>query len=240
MPQGNIPSLPDHQDCEVLTGLTIESVPRDNSLGRTHVARKGGSIWKPDDRSDGIFFLKSGQIAIVSIDRDGRELVLGVVSAGEPFGELCFCAPKKHFLRGTYARATLKSEVLEIKLNDFMSFLQTSRDLLQAFTFTFCCRLSDCQRRVEFLAYRGAEERLGRVLLHIASTRGKPSDAIPGQTVLSVSHDELAQMAAMSRPHVTVTMGKLRRRGLVNYERGKPLTVNTKALSIYLTGVSAE
>jgi len=239
MPQEKIPPLPDHRDCEVLTGLTIDSVPTDNSLGHARSIRKGGSVWKPDDRSDGIFFLVSGQVAIVTSDRDGRELVLGVIEAGEPFGELCFCAPKKHFLRGTYARAVIKSEVIEIKLDDFLSFLQTSRDLLQAFTFTFCCRLSDCQRRVEFLAYRGAEERLGRVLLHIASTRGKPSDALAGQTVLPVSHDELAQMAAMSRPHVTVTMGKLRRRGLVNYERNKPLTVDTEALSIYLTGISS-
>lgn len=164
-------------------------------------------------------------------------MVLGVVEAGEPFGELCFCAPKKHFLRGNYARATLKSEVLEIKLDDFLSFLQTSRDLLQAFTFTFCCRLTDCQRRVEFLAYRGAEERLGRVLLHVAATRGKPSGTLQGQTVLPVSHDQLAQMAAMSRPHVSVTMGKLRRRGLVNYERNKPLTIDAEALNIYLTGI---
>jgi hypothetical protein len=28
-----------------------------------------------------------------------------------------------------------------------------------------------------------------------------------------VSHNELAQLAGMSRPHVTVTMGRLRRRG---------------------------
>ncbi len=235
----NIPPLPNHHDCEILTGLTAGNVPRDNSLGRARRYQKGGNIWKPDDRSDGIFFLQSGQVVIVSSDRDGREIAFGVIKPGEPFGELCFCAPKKRFLRGTYARAVTESEVLEIKLDDFMAFLQTSRDLIQAFTFTFCCRLSDCHRRVEFLAYRGAEERLGRVLLHIAATRGKPSDALSGQTVLRVSHDELAQMAAMSRPHVTVTMGKLRRRGLVNYERNKPLTVDTEALSVYLTGISS-
>ncbi len=239
MPKENIPPLPDHGDCEILTGLTVDSTPRDGSLGHSRSYRKGGDVWKPDDRSDSIFFLHSGQVAVVSSDRDGRELVLGVIEAGEPFGELCFCAPKKHFRRGTYARAVVKCEVLEIKLDDFMSFLQTNRDLLQAFTFTFCCRLSDCQRRVEFLAYRGAEERLGRVLLHVAATRGKPSEALSGQTVLPVSHDELAQMAAMSRPHVTVTMGKLRRRGLVQYERNKPLTVDTEALSVYLTGISS-
>ncbi len=72
MPKENIPPLPEHRDCEVLTGLTIDSVPRDNSLGRICGVRKGGSVWKPDDRSDGIFFLQSGQIAIVASDRDGR------------------------------------------------------------------------------------------------------------------------------------------------------------------------
>lgn len=239
MPQSNIPPLPDHHDCEILTGLTVESIPRDGSLGQARNYRKGDSIWKPDDRSDSVFFLHSGQIAIISSDRNGREIVFGVIEAGEVFGELCFCAPKKHFLRGNYARAVIKSELVEIKLEEFLSFLQTSRDLIQAFTFTFCCRLSDCQRRVEFLAYRGAEERLGRVLLHIAATRGKPSDELKNQIVLPVSHEELAQMAAMSRPHVTVTMGKLRRRGLVSYERNKPLTIDTEAFSIYLTGISS-
>ena len=239
MPLGKTFSLPDHKDCETLTGLLVESIPRDGSLGITRSYRKGSEIWKPDDRSDSIFLLYSGQVSVVVGDRDGRELVLGVIEAGEPFGELCFCAPKKHFLRETYARALVKSEAVEIKLKAFLSYLQTSLDLMQAFTFTFCCRLSDCRQRVEFLAYRGAEARLGRVLLHVAATRGKPSKTPAGRVILPVSHEELAQMAAMSRPHVTVTMGKLRRQGLVNYERGKPLTIDVGALSIYLTGISS-
>ncbi len=214
-------------------------MPRDASIGKLRRYRKNGDVWKPDDRSNSIFFLQSGQVAIVSSDRDGREVVFGVIEAGEPFGELCFCAPKKHFFRGTYARAVAPSEVLEIKLNDFMNYLQENRDALQAFTFTFCCRLTDCQSRLEFLAYRGAEERLGRVLLHLAATRGVPGATEKNQIVLHVSHDELAQMAAMSRPHVTVTMGKLRGRGLVKYNRNEPLTVSVEALSNYLTGISS-
>ncbi len=239
MPQENILPLPDHRACEALTGLTASSVPRDDSIGKSRRYRKNADVWKPDDRSSSIFFLQSGQVSIVSSNREGREIVFAGIEAGEPFGELCFCAPKKHFLRGTYARAVVESEVLEIKLDDFMIYLQENRDALQAFTFTFCCRLTDCQSRLEFLAYRGAEERLGRVLLHVAATRGVPSATEKNQIVLPVSHDELAQMAAMSRPHVTVTMGKLRRRGLVQYERKKPLTVDTEALNIYLTGISS-
>jgi DNA-binding transcriptional regulator GbsR (MarR family) len=53
---------------------------------------------------------------------------------------------------------------------------------------------------------------------------------------LPFSHNELAQMAAMSRPHVSVTMSKLRQRGFVNYERNHPLKVNVSALRKYLIG----
>jgi hypothetical protein len=38
----------------------------------------------------------------------------------------------------------------------------------------------------------------------------------------------------MSRSHVTVTMGRLRRRGLVQYKREGPLRVDVQALTVYL------
>lgn len=226
------PPLPDHQDCEMLTGITLDAVPRDGSLGRARSYRKGADIWRPDDRSESIFFLVRGQVAIVSADHAGHEFILGVIAAGEPFGELCFCKALKN--RETFARAVIESEALEIKLDDFTNYLQEHRDALTAFIFTFCTRLSDCQRRLEVLGYRGAEERLGRLLLHLAATRGINAEAKTGWLEVPINHDELAQMAAMSRPHVTVTMGKLRRRGLVQYQRNSPLMVNVATLTAYL------
>ena len=66
------------------------------------------------------------------------------------------------------------------------------------------------------MAHRGAEQRLGRLLLRLATSRGrKGSLGLRDTVTVSVSHNELAQIAGMSRPHVTVTMGRLRRRGLV-------------------------
>jgi hypothetical protein len=52
---------------------------------------------------------------------------------------------------------------------------------------------------------------------------------------LHVGHEELAKTAAINRPHVTVTMGKLRKPGLVRYERTRPLVVDVPALTAYLS-----
>jgi DNA-binding transcriptional ArsR family regulator len=52
-------------------------------------------------------------------------------------------------------------------------------------------------------------------------------------TVL-VSHNEVAQLAGMSHPHVTVTMGRLRGRGLVRYAREGSVRVEVASLTEYL------
>jgi Mn-dependent DtxR family transcriptional regulator len=54
---------------------------------------------------------------------------------------------------------------------------------------------------------------------------------------VSASHNELAQLAGMSRPHVTVTMGRLRRRELVQYEREGLVRVHVSSLTEYLARI---
>lgn len=166
-------------------------------------------------------------------DAEGREVIIRLVEPGEPFGELCFCSEKEG-IRRTTARAVNDCEAVEIKHRDFTDYLQSDTNALNSFVFTFCRRLSDAERRIEILAHRGAEDRLGRLLLHLAAIRGQSDDRESDKTMLRVNHDELAQMAAMSRSHVTVTMGKFRQRGVVRYKRGQPVIVDVQALAKYL------
>jgi len=85
------------------------------------------------------------------------------------------------------------------------------------------------------MAHRGAEQRLGRLLLRLASSPGrKGSLGIRDSVAVSVSQNELAQLAGMSRPHVTVTMGRLRSRRLVQYERESLVRVDVTGLTEYL------
>jgi Crp-like helix-turn-helix protein len=59
------------------------------------------------------------------------------------------------------------------------------------------------------MAHRGAQQRLGSLLLRLATSRGSRSRVGRRETAtVSVSHNELAQLAGMSRPHVTVTVGR--------------------------------
>jgi hypothetical protein len=81
----------------------------------------------------------------------------------------------------------------------------------------------------------GAEERLG-LLLQLAAPPGQQHAEGTNEVPLHVGHEGLAKMAAMNRSHVSVTMGKLRNRALVRYERSRALVVNVPTLTAYLTG----
>src|SRR5207249_7171164 len=58
------PKFPHHLDCEALTGLTLDHLPRDGSLGRSRRYAKGTHLWDPDDAADRIYFLRRGRVAI--------------------------------------------------------------------------------------------------------------------------------------------------------------------------------
>jgi CRP-like cAMP-binding protein len=218
----------EHRNCQTLTQLTLDHIPRDGSLGRIRRYRAGADVWQPDDRQDRLYFLLSGEVAIVLSDTEGREVVLHTIEQGAPFGELCFCGA--HKLRCSIARSTADGEAVEIRINEFLDYMQTTRDVLAAFVFTFCIRLADAERRVEILAHRGAEDRLGRLLLHLAASRSEANATGSDAVTLPISHDALAQMAAMSRPQVTLTMNGFRRQKLVSYDRNSPLVINASAL----------
>lgn len=223
-----------HLSCQNLTGLTFEQLPQDGTLGQIRHIGKGADIWRPDDRADRIFFLRRGRVIVMTGDSEGNEVIMQVIERGEPFGELCFCSQEKGLLHTT-ARAVTESEALEISHSDFVSYLQQNAGALAELLFTFCVRLSEMKLRVGVLAHRGAEKRLVRLLLQLAVPPGRQPTEGTYEVSLHVGHEELAKMAAMNRSHVTVTMGKLRKRGLVRYERNRPLVVDVPALTAFLT-----
>ncbi len=231
--QGNDATLRNHHDCRTLTGLVYDSLPPERALGAVHHVAKGTFLWTADTTRHDVYFVKRGQVAILLSDSVGCEVIVRIVQPGELFGELCFCSLRNK-PRENCAQAVVDSDVLRMDLPEFLTYLRRDADALEAFTFTFCKRLADAENRIEVLSHRGAEARLGRLLLQLAESLGLESGRRKGERKLVIGHDELARMAAMTRPHVSVTMSKLRSRDLIHYERGSQLTVHVTRLAEHL------
>jgi CRP-like cAMP-binding protein len=218
-------------------GITLDHLPRDGSLGRARHFAKGTYLWQPDDVADCIYFLQKGRVMLMTAMPHERPVALHTIEPDHPFGESCLCS-RRPDTRGTTAHALVESEALEIKISSFRSYLRENQAALDAFMFTLCARLKEASHRIEVMAHRGAEQRLGRLLLRLAASRERQGRVGRRDRVtVPVSHNELAQMGGMSRPHVTVTMGRLRARGLVDTEREGVVRVDVASLTDYLARV---
>lgn len=226
----------DHHACITLTGLVENSTGIDSVAGLVRQVPKGELLWTALTGDHLIYFLRRGQVAIMLDNAAGCEVIVRVIQPGEPFGELCFCSLQGQ-PREDCAQAVVDSEVVQISLSGFLQYLRRNANGLEAFTFTLCERLADAEKRIEVLSYRGAEARLARLLLQLAKSRAPKAAKPQGDTKLHVGHEELAQMAAMTRPHVSVIMSRFRSQGLVHYDRGSILTVDITRLMTFLDGV---
>ena len=230
----NTPKHPEDRDSGAAGGITLDHLPRDGSLGRLRHFPKGSHLWQPDDVADCIYFLRKGRVMLMTAMPHERPVALHTIEPGQLFGELCLYS-RRPDPRETTAHALVESEVLEIKTGSFLPYLHQNLAALDAFTFTLCARLKEASQRIEVMAHRGAEQRLGSLLLRLATSRERQR-GVGGRdrVTVSVSHNELAQLGGMSRPHVTVTMGRLRRLGLVDSVGEGLIRVDVVSLTEYL------
>jgi CRP-like cAMP-binding protein len=166
------PQFPHHRDCEALTGITLDHLPRDASLGRVRRFAKGAYLWQADDAADRIYFLRRGRVVVMTAKPHERPVALRTKEPDQPFGELCLCTVRTG-VRGTTACAVAANEVFEIKLSSFLGYLHQNRAALDALMFTLCMRLTDAEHRIEVMAHRGAAARPSAASSgHVARTPG--------------------------------------------------------------------
>jgi CRP-like cAMP-binding protein len=117
------PKFPHHLDCEALTGITVDHLPHDGSLGRVRRYTKGTYVWQADDAADRIYFLRRGRVAVMTGTPEHRPVLLRTIEANQSFGELCLCTTRAR-TRGTTASALIACEAIEIKLSQFLGYLR--------------------------------------------------------------------------------------------------------------------
>jgi CRP-like cAMP-binding protein len=95
-----------------LTGITLDHLPRDASLGRVRRFAKGAYLSQADDAADRIYFLRRGKVVLMTAKPHERPVALRTIEPDQPFGELCLCSVRTG-IRGTTACAVAASEVFE-------------------------------------------------------------------------------------------------------------------------------
>lgn len=125
----------------------------------------------------------------------------------------------------------MRCEVIDIPIEAFTGFLRSSEAAVAGLLCALADRLAYAEERVRILSNHDAEDRLCALLEQLAVRSGRQSRRAADLWALEFTHAELGDLAGLSRAHVSVVMGRLREKALVQYSRNTALLVNVQALA---------
>ncbi len=192
----------------VLSKKEIEMLAEDALL----VELNGGEVlFQPGSPSDGIYFVISGGIKLIQHHPEHKRLILE------------FCGPKDiiieegHFKNTAHsfeARPIGSAQVVKISHRVLKKLFDTNPRFVNAWLELVSQKLGWYQKRLEELVFQDVEERLAQALIVLAKKFGKRENK--GILIsVKVTHQDLSDYIAASRETVSLTLGKFRRKRLV-------------------------
>jgi CRP/FNR family transcriptional regulator len=179
--------------------------------------------------AEGLYVIVDGSVRAFRTGQDGREQVIHVEKAVTTIAEL------QVFDDGNYPSTVAAEEptrVLFLRKNDIKSLSMKHPQLALSAAKLLAGRLRRCAELVETLSLREVGQRVAKVLLEEASSRGINT---PGGTKFkqTLTHNQLAARIGTVREVVTRAITRLQTQGLVEIEGRKVTIPDTDALRSY-------
>jgi CRP/FNR family transcriptional regulator len=174
----------------------------------------GDVVVRQGDRTSCLFLVIAGVVRLSCVTREGREVVVALLGAGDLFGEDALLDQPS----AVDARAVGRTEVVVLPLVHVRDVLRHSPATAEEMLRLVASRLHRTSRSLQDALAGTLPVRLSGRLRDLAEVHGATG---PDGVHISVpiTQDELARMVGASREAVNRTLGGMTARGLVRLER---------------------
>src|SRR6202171_410151 len=188
---------------------------------------KKQTIFTQGDAADTVFYIQEGKVRLTVVSKIGKEATLGILSAGEFFGEGGLAGQP---LRMGSATAMTDCELLRIEKKAMMLALHREHTFSDLFVAYLLARNIRYEEDLVDQLFNSSEKRLARILLLLAHF-GK--EGVPETVIPKMSQETLAEMIGTTRSRVSFFMNRFRKLGFLDYgESG--MQVHSSLLNIVL------
>ena len=188
--------------------------------------RKDEVVYRQSAVADAVFYIRTGKIKIVVASKEGKEAVVGVMGAGDFFGEGCLIGQT---LRLATAKAMVDSQVVRVSKAEMLRVIHAEPSFAELFMTHLLTRNSRVEEDLVDQLFNSSEKRLARTLLLLANI-GK--DGGPQPITTPISQETLAEIIGTTRSRVSGFMNKFRKLGFIEYNGH--LQVHSSLLSVLL------
>src|SRR5436190_1622414 len=171
--------------------------------------QKGQVIFAQGDVADSIYYLQRGRVKVVVLSEQGKEAVVGLLEAGQFFGEGCMSGHRLRIATTTTMEPCLTTA---IKKSTMLAVIEKEPKFSALFMKHLLSRKSRVEEDLIDQLFNSSEKRLARILLLLANfgTEGNPTPINP-----NIDQETLAEMIDSTRSRVSSVMNKCRKLGLM-------------------------
>lgn len=205
-----MPMLDDLKRVPLFADLAEAELTRFAEVTREREYPKNSVILFEDDPGDALFIVSAGQVKVVLIGEDGREVILSVLGEGDFFGEMSLIDDEP---RSAHVIAMRDSHLLVLRRDDFQSQVQQHPGIALKLLKVLVQRLRRADAKIGGLVLLDVNGRVARLLLDLADEAGGP------RITRKLTHHTIAQMIGSSRETVSRAMRELTDRGLIAVTR---------------------
>ena len=173
--------------------------------------QKGQVIFAQGDVADSIYYLQRGRVKVVVLSEQGKEAVVGLIEAGQFFGEGCMNGQELRIATTTAMEACL---ITAIKKSAMLAAIEKEPKFSALFMQHLLTRNSRVEEDLIDQLFNSSEKRLARLLLLLANF-GK--EVHPRPIDPNINQETLAEMIGSTRSRVSIFMNKFRKLGLISY-----------------------
>lgn len=172
------------------------------------------------DTPDVLYYVIKGSVAVLIEDKQGHEIVLAYLNAGDFFGEMGLFDQQEN--RSAWVRARTQCEIAEIAYPAFRRLGTEDPDILFALATQMAVRLRRTSGTVGRLAFMDVSGRVARTLRDLC----KEPDAMthPNGMQIRITRQELGRIVGCSREMVGRVIKTLEQQSLISV-KGKTIVV---------------
>lgn len=207
----------------LFSGVAESDLAAFAELTRERNYPKGSVIVFEDDPGDALYLVAAGQVKVVIIAEDGREVILSVLGEGSFFGEMAVIDDEP---RSAHVIAMEGSSVLVLRREDFYTRLRASPEVTISLLRELSRRLRRADEKIGSLVLLDVNGRVAHLLLRMADDEG--GDRITKK----LTHHTIAQMIGSSRETVSRTMRNLVERGIIQVTRKEIALLDRRSLML--------
>lgn len=170
--------------------------------------KKKDMLFMEGQTPNDLYFISKGSVKTYKINYDGKELVTGIIKAGDFLGYTPLLEEKPY---SENAEALEDTQVSIIPKNDFLMLLYSSKDVARKFIQLLSNNLDEAEKRLLDVAYQSVRQRVAGALLQI---REKYSDPSRGE-MISFARRDISGLIGTATESLNRTLADFKDEGLI-------------------------